>query len=543
MSSARRWSHDLRRRTVNADMSPDQNVLEDKPGRLWAVPVGWQWSLLSEVTVAVDSVSPAAIFENDFQYIDVAAIDNQRHRIVDAAMVEAKKAPSRARQLVQKGDTVFSSVRVYLENIAQVPEALDGQIASTAFTVLRPAPEIEGRYLFHYMTWRQTVSALAKKQRGNSPPAVLEKDIRGLEIPVPPAKEQSRIASKIDELFSRIEAGEDALNRASALIERYRKSVLKAAVTGELTRDWRKKNAGKIEPADKLLERILKARRKAWEKSELAVLSAEGVTPRNDEWKKMYREPSSPNATGLPMLPNGWTWASFAQLGNFGRGKSKHRPRNDPKLFDGPYPFLQTGIVRQSNGRIREFDATYNEVGLAQSKIWPAGTICITIAANIAASGILEFAACFPDSVVGLTPDKEINGQFIEFFIRTARGELDRYAPATAQKNINLEILGNVAIPLPPHAEQVEIMSRASQLISNADNLEAELERQVRIAQKLRQSTLKSAFEGRLVPHDSKDEPASVLLARIREAASVISGASKEANRRKRWAEGRRAMP
>ena len=155
----------------------------------------------------------------------------------------------------------------------------------------------------------------------------------------------------------------------------------------------------------------------------------------------------------------------------------KHRPRNDPILYtDGEYPFIQTGDVARSGGSIEIYSNFYNDVGLAQSAMWPAGTLCITIAANIADSGILSFDACFPDSVVGLIAYDSFEGaHYFEYFIRTAKANLHDFAPSTAQKNINLGILMEVLIPLPPLAEQRRIVSRVDELMTLCDGLEANL--------------------------------------------------------------------
>ena len=107
--------------------------------------------------------------------------------------------------------------------------------------------------------------------------------------------------------------------------------------------------------------------------------------------------------------PKGWPLIKFSEIGELDRGKSQHRPRNAPELLGGPYPLIQTGDVANSGGYIRSYKSTYSEIGLKQSRMWPKGTLCITIAANIAKTGILTFDACFPDSVVGFSPNKKTN--------------------------------------------------------------------------------------------------------------------------------------
>jgi type I restriction enzyme, S subunit len=130
-------------------------------------------------------------------------------------------------------------------------------------------------------------------------------------------------------------------------------------------------------------------------------------------------------------------------------------------LFGGPYPFIQTGEVRAANRFLTSFTETYSEFGLSQSRLWPKGTVCITIAANIAETAILAIDACFPDSVVGFTADDErTTPSYVEFFLRTARDELAAFAPATAQKNINLDILSRIRLPIAPLDEQGEIVDR-----------------------------------------------------------------------------------
>ncbi|MCK5928513.1 MAG: restriction endonuclease subunit S [Nocardioides sp.] len=144
----------------------------------------------------------------------------------------------------------------------------------------------------------------------------------------------------------------------------------------------------------------------------------------------------------------GWPVKRLAELGTLDRGVSKHRPRNDPALLGGAYPLIQTGDVANSRGYITRFRSTYSDLGLAQSRLWPAGTLCITIAANIAKTGILTFDACFPDSVVGFTSDPETI-TFVQAWLGFLQATLEASAPQSAQKNINLAILRELEVPIP----------------------------------------------------------------------------------------------
>lgn len=162
--------------------------------------------------------------------------------------------------------------------------------------------------------------------------------------------------------------------------------------------------------------------------------------------------------------PKGWEIRKLSELGSLDRGKSKHRPRNAPVLFGGPYPFIQTGDVANSGGVITSYTETYSEDGLRQSKLWPAGTLCITIAANIAKTGVLSFDACFPDSVVGFTPAGAATTSYVQYFLHFLQPYLEKSAPQLAQKNINLEILRDINIPAPPLALQQEFAERVAEV-------------------------------------------------------------------------------
>lgn len=171
---------------------------------------------------------------------------------------------------------------------------------------------------------------------------------------------------------------------------------------------------------------------------------------------EMFGDPVS-NSYGLPE-------ATLPELGEFGRGVSKHRPRNDPRLLDGEYPLVQTGDVANASLYIMSYNSTYSELGLKQSKMWSKGTLCITIAANIAKTAILEFDACFPDSVVGFIANEKTNNIFIHYWFSFFQAILESQAPESAQKNINLKILSELKVIVPEKEKQNEFVDFVHQI-------------------------------------------------------------------------------
>ena len=176
----------------------------------------------------------------------------------------------------------------------------------------------------------------------------------------------------------------------------------------------------------------------------------------NARFVEMFGDPVS-NSYGLPE-------ATLPELGEFGRGVSKHRPRNDPQLLGGKYPLIQTGDIANADLFISAYTSTYSEMGLKQSKMWSKGTLCITIAANIAKTAILEFDACFPDSVVGFNANEKTNNIFIHYWFSFFQAILEAQAPESAQKNINVKILSELKIILPDKGKQDEFVEFIKQI-------------------------------------------------------------------------------
>ena len=411
----------------------------------------------------------------------------------------------------REGDVLFAKITPCMENgkMAVVPPLKnDLGFGSTEFHVLRPYCETSAQYVYFFVS----SESFRRDAEHNMTGAVGQRRVptsylADQFVPVPPAAEQRRIVAKIEELFSELDKGVESLKTARAKLKIYRQAVLKHAFEGKLTVQWRKKNKDKLETPKQLLARIKRQRA-----SDLILVDSDVLE-------------------NLPPLPEGYAYTYLANLGELGRGKSKHRPRNAPELFGGPYPFIQTGEVKAAGRIIREHSQTYSELGLEQSRLWPEGTLCITIAANIAETAFLGFDGCFPDSVVGFTAEKAlVLPEYVELFIKSVRTRIEAYAPATAQKNINLATLESLVVPLCSLEEQQVLVDQLDAVLSVIEKQIEEIDNQLMTANALRQSILKKAFTGQLVAQDPHDEPASILLDRIR---SEREQTAKRATRRK----------
>ena len=485
----------------------------------YTLPRGWCWASVEDLTAYVQrGKSP--------KYAEASALPVVNQKCVRWHGVQAEHVkfidptqweswgPERS---LRDGDILWNSTGTGTIGRAAIYRPLDGYarvVADSHVTVVRVKvgpPE----YLHAWIRSPIIQGRIDAMQTGSTNQVELPRsEVLRTRVPVAPLNEQRRIVAKLEALQARSRRAREALDAVPPLLEKLRQSILAAAFRGDLTKDWRAKHKN-VEPASELLKRIRAERKKKWEEAELAKMKAKGKAPTDDKWKAKYKEPEPVDTSGLPELPRGWCWVPFPALGELARGKSKHRPRNDPALFGSAMPFIQTGEVARSNGRITTHSVMYSPFGVAQSRVFPRGTVCITIAANIAESGILEFDACFPDSVVGFIADGgPVAASYVELFVRTARVDLKRFAPATAQANINLDVLSNLAVPIPPKAEMALLVERAQLALARTDRTSDDTALMVERLSILDRSQLARAFRGELVPQHPTDEPADVMLAR-----------------------------
>ena len=462
----------------------------------FTLPKSWEWVALGHLVLydAGTKRHPQTLNQR-LWLLELEDIEKNSGRLLIRTTASTRESKSTKSEF-RRGDILYGKLRPYLNKVLVADEP---GYSTTEIVALRPYLPLCSHYFALSLRRPDFVDYVTRLGRGTKMPRLRTEDANVAPFPLPPVAEQHRIVTKVDELMAlcdRLEAArtkrETTRNRLAAAslarlnapdpdpttfqnhaafalenltafttrpdqIKALRQTILNLAIRGMLV-----EQEPNDEPASKLVKRI------AGDRAKFGTIGS----PKKSK-------PLPPiDTTNTPFeLPPGWAWVRFPEVGIFGRGKSKHRPRNDPILYsDGKYPFIQTGDVARSKGLVRTYSSLYNEAGLAQSAIWPVGTLCITIAANIADSGILAFDACFPDSVVGLlVHDCFKTAKFFEYFIRTAKGDLQDFAPSTAQKNINLGALTEVLIPLPPLAELHRIVAKVDELMALCDRLEESL--------------------------------------------------------------------
>ncbi|MFI9653443.1 restriction endonuclease subunit S [Guyparkeria sp. GHLCS8-2] len=330
--------------------------------------------------------------------------------------------------------------------------------------------------------------------------------LKRIKLPLPPLNEQRRIVEKIETLFARLDQGEAGLREVQALLTRYRQSVLKAAVTGELTADWRAENAHHLEHGRDLLERILLTRREHW------------------QGRGKYKEPAAPNTSELPELPEGWVWASLdallIHLTSGSRGWKKYYGR-------GEGVFIMAQNVRPMRFDLSEkfrVDPPPGSPDAIRSEVRKDDILITIVGANT--GDVCRFHSderhhyvC--QSVALLRPAEASLSHFLEMFLASkgaGRDQLEKFIYGAGRPHLSFEQLRSVAIPLPPLEEQAEMMRRVSEKLSEIQQIEETHQTELTRSAALRQSILKDAFAGRLVPQDPNDEPAADLLARLRAA-------------------------
>lgn len=492
------------------------------------LPKGWVRARLGEVCLPVGTIQPKDTPDIEFTYFDIGCIDNESNRIAETKIITGRNAPSRARQAVQKDDILFSTVRTYLRKIALVEQDYPNPIASTGFTVIRAAHGLIPQFLFYQLLSDDFLQPLHKLQTGTSYPAVRDSDVLSQQILLPPVHEQELIVIKLNAALSRIARAETVALRAKERLLRYRTAILFAGISGKLTSGWReahrKNRKTKTDNGETLLKQLLMKRRSHWEKTELQRLRADGREPKDNNWKSRYKEPAPPDTTHLPELPKNWAWSSLDMIASIGSGISVSQNRIVQNPIELPYLRVANVLrgyldlsdiktIRVEKDRISEYlleagDILFNEGGdrdkLGRGWIWEK-QIPICIHQNHV------FRARLIDQSL-------LDPRLVSYWGNTfgQRFFLSHGTQSTNLASINRTVLSKLPVPIPPFAEQRKIIHEVEERLSAAGRLAIKLDQQLERVRATRQSLLREAYSGRLTPQDPNEEPAILLLNRLR---------------------------
>jgi type I restriction enzyme S subunit len=360
--------------------------------------------------------------------------------------------------------------------------------------------EVETKYLFYFLLHHRR--ELVKKGAGGAQPNISQGIVRDIKVPLPPLPEQRRIVARIEELFSRLDAGVAALHQAKAQLQRYRQSVLTAAVTGELTKEWREQNP---DTEVDLQKAIYEERQKNWEVEEMAKYEVKEKLPKNNQWKERYKAPNSPELEILPKIPSSWCWATIdafgfvTKLAGFEYTKFvKYDEAGDLAVIKaenaGPLGFRRTNFSRVKSETVSN---------LTRSQLIPGDLLMVFVGAGTGQVGrVPDDQLYFLGPNIGMirVQSAMIDPAYVELFLRSQLGNslALRFAKAVAQPSISMGTIRMIEVAIPPLAEQHQIVAEVEARTTAIDHLDAELDHQLTRSNCLRQTTLATAFTGAL---------------------------------------------
>ena len=426
------------------------------------LPEGWTHTTIGEVTLPFVSMDPTRDPTAEFRYVDIGSIDNATQKISAPKTFLGRDAPSRARRVIHEDDVLFSTVRTYLKNIASVPKDLDGALTSTGIAVLRASAAIESRYLFNWVCSDEFVSKMSGAQDGTLYPAVTDKDVLGATIPLPPLQEQRRIAAKADGLTSRTARARKELDRIPTLIARYKQRLLALAFSGELI--------GKRPSSGKTFD------------------------------------------SGCWDIPTDWRWMRFVDVAEIASNLVK--PETIPNL-----PHIAPDNIEAGTGRLLPYRTIAEDKLIsAKNRFYPGQVLYSKIRPYLKKAVIVNFdGACSADMYpIGVRP--ALNSRYLLYWmISDDFAQFSaRHEGRTVLPKINQKALNATPFPLPPMEDQREVVRRIEAAFGWLDRMTADHAAAARLLPKLNAAILARAFRGDLVTQDPSDEPASVLLGRIK---------------------------
>ena len=436
-----------------------QSYSSYKPsGVEWLGDVPAHWNVLPNRAIFVEMNEREHPQEEMLSVTIAEGVIRQQVLLADSSKKDASRIDKSAYKLVRPGDIAYNKMRAWQGAIG-VSEY--SGIISPAYVVQRPRNGVKSRYL-HYLL---RTPAFAKESERWSYGITSDmwslrpEHFKMIYSCVPPLSEQTAIVRYLDRTDERIRRYVSSRERLIELLEEYRQAVIHHAVTRGLDPDVRLKSSGV-------------------------------------EW--------------LGDVPAHWEMRRVKQVSRILRGKFTHRPRNDPSLYNGPYPFIQTGDVARAKKTITEYSQTLNEQGLAVSKMFPTGTLVMTIAANIGDVAILDFEACFPDSVVGFVPHQNVDRDYLYYLFRAMKAEFLRETPVNTQGNLNVERIGSRHISFPPISEQTAIVAYIDKATAAIDATIDRARREIELLGEYRTQLIADVVTGKLDVREAVAELSAV---------------------------------
>ena len=393
---------------------------------------------------------------------------------------------------------------------------------------------VDPKFLFYFVCTLR----LDDLSRSTTVPSIRKSDVAPIQFPLAPFREQHRIAEEIERLLTDLDAAVSALKRVQANLKRYRASVLKAACEGRLVpteAELARKEGGAYETGEQLLARILQERRAKWESDQLAKMIAVGKPPKDDSWKTKYTEPQCPDTNNLPELPEGWAWSTADQITSLITDGEHITPE---RTLEGVY-LLSARNVRDGELSLDEVDfisqGTHDK--LCQRLTISPGDVLLSCSGSVGRSCVVPSNIAFSlvRSVAVMRP-LLVTPEYLSFAVRSGFLQLQirEKSTQTAQANIFQSKIRSLSLSLPPLQEQQRIGESCSASLAAVVRSLADVNTALVRSERLRQSVLKRAFEGNLVPQDPNDEPASVLLERICTERAANANANPKSGRKRK---------
>ncbi|MBB6576334.1 type I restriction enzyme S subunit [Comamonas odontotermitis] len=478
-----------------------------------ALPNGWEWVPIGETGEYINGFAfkPS---HRDSSGLPIVRIQNltDESKALNTTNIEVP-----ANYKIDTGDMLMSwsatlDVFVWRRGPALVNQHI--------FKVVPDERVIRKELLFYWL--KQAIQQLQKTEHlhGSTMMHINRGPFMAHKVPLPPVAEQVRIISKLGEVLPEVDAGFAELKAAQKKLAQYRQSLLKSAVDGALTAEWRAEHSPD-ESGAQLLERILQERRARWEAKQLAKFDEQGKMPLKD-WQNKYPVPTQPDATNLPDLPVGWVWASLDQVSEIQGGIQK-QPSRAP--LENKYPFLRVANV--ARGKLKLDDV--HEIELFSGELERLALVAGDVLIVEGNGSLTEIGRCavwdgsIPNAVhqnhlIRVRPIGVVS-RFVETWLNSLGGieKLTKLAATTSGLyTLSVGKISKIPVPIAPRSEQEEAMRVLIESLSTLDSQEQSLELALKQATAQRQNILRAAFAGQLVPQDPNDESAGVLLGRIR---------------------------